>query len=111
MTPETFAIRRAAALEYANAVIRKFGGTPQPDLSKGVAEERTCPLALTILAGLPDAPSVRVRPANGDVLIIPTLTSEPVTLPLSADARNFAIDFDEGLHPDLRDFTADGVAA
>lgn len=97
------AFLKEAALDYANDVIAKFGGTMQSEMARGDAGSATsCPLARTIVAGLPRVQAVSVRPDNNDVFIVPDVNSAGRTLPLSRDAKEFAIEFDLGMYPDLR---------
>lgn len=96
---------RLAALNFANEVIRKFDGTPQDEIAHGVpGETDQCALAVTIRNGLPQMETVQFRPGDRDVMLM-TKTSEPMTLPASHDAVEFAIGFDMGDFPDLVETT------
>lgn len=93
--------QEAAALDYANDVIEKFGGPMQSELQRGNPGEGTCPVAMTIKAALPEF-IVQVRPANRDLMLTPGPMAAIVTLPLPRTVAEFAIDFDYGKYPRLR---------
>lgn len=102
MNPD-LTVQRLGALDYANAIISKFGGTPQDDLAPGTVDNPlACSLSNTIRKGIPEAMTVNTLPADRKLVIV-TRWSAPIIYPLSRDAYGFAGDFDEGLYPDLRD--------